>query len=168
MRAVSKLLSKTCRQYSWHLRQTKRLDQGQIPGNQLHSKPPTEGYGKSPSIIVDGQVAPLAESHVSQSSRPESPLDRGSISPGEASPPECAFLGPRDADTGHLSETNLPTISRDPVSEEHGATRIMPRDYAECEIAHMIAIISDWVQEVMHSNDDCANLNAGATRFHSL
>jgi hypothetical protein len=144
--------------FPWLCKRSRNLDKDRLAEAYLSGSSPTKECKKSPGLLVGGQVAPPAEPLPSATSHPPSPLERKNLPTGSASQ-ECLFLN----SAGTLTKTSHDLASNDPRS-----TIVLPRDYAECDISHIVAMISDVMEELIRSNDECASLpNAFNTRFHS-
>jgi len=71
------------------------------------------------------------------------------------------------------TRTNSPSTSqrsskpKRPRSQHHGAKKLMPANYAECDPKALASLIADMLMELIRFNDDIPMGNNHLTRFHS-
>jgi hypothetical protein len=99
-------------------------------------------------------------------------LDSESNAP-RAALPELPIMRPLDMGMRRQSSMNLQVAYSIELSGEPrpmAAAKVLPLDYARCDMADLVAMISGMIQEAMLCNDDenLDSLRAGCTRFHSL
>jgi hypothetical protein len=71
-----------------------------------------------------------------------------------------------EVDQSPDTETTISNLKVD--AEEPGENRIMPWDYAKCEIAHIVVMVCHFVEQAVLHNDKLLRVpHPGLTRFHS-